>query len=287
MLALAALATISVASSSFAHDGLQRKDEGIANETPEQLKGVGIDEHIGQNVDLDLKFKDETGALVPLRNFVGQNGQAAFLSLAYYSCPSLCSFHLNGLKDAFKEIKKPLGSEFQAIVVSIEPKETPELASQKKENYIRAYGRPEGAKGWHFLTGDQASIAALAKQVGFNYRWDEDQKQWAHASAAAVLTPTGEISRYLYGIVFDPKTVRLSAIEAADGKTGTAMDRLILYCFHYNAKSSKYSLMLSNIMSGGGALILVIMAIFLAPFWIRNFRHKTHQKSRAKTQGES
>lgn len=273
------VATFLIASASFANDGLQSKEAGLPNETPEQLKGVGIDEHIGQNVDLDLKFKDETGKLISLRSLVGQNGQAALLSLAYYSCPSLCSFHLNGLKDAFKEIKLPLGSEFQAIVVSIEPKETPELAAEKKANYIMAYGRPEGAKGWHFLTGDQANIAALAKQVGFNYRWDEEQKQWAHASAAAVLTPTGEISRYLYGIVFDPKTVRLSAIEAADGKTGTAMDRLILYCFHYNAKSSKYSLMLSNIMSGGGVLILLIMAVFMLPFWIRNFRKKSQGES--------
>lgn len=278
-LALMTVATFLIASASFANDGLQSKEAGLPNETPEQLKGVGIDEHIGQNVDLDLKFKDETGKLISLRSLVGQNGQAALLSLAYYSCPSLCSFHLNGLKDAFKEIKLPLGSEFQAIVVSIEPKETPELAAEKKANYIMAYGRPEGAKGWHFLTGDQANIAALAKQVGFNYRWDEEQKQWAHASAAAVLTPTGEISRYLYGIVFDPKTVRLSAIEAADGKTGTAMDRLILYCFHYNAKSSKYSLMLSNIMSGGGVLILLIMAVFMLPFWIRNFRKKSQGES--------
>jgi protein SCO1/2 len=255
------------APSAFAHDQFD-KELGIPNETPKELIDVGIDEKIGQNVDLDLKFKDEDGKPVSLRQLVGKNGQAAILSLAYYSCPSLCSFHLNGLKDAFKGIKKPLGSEFQAIVVSIEPKETPELAAAKKRNYIKAYGRPEGADGWHFLTGDQASITALAKQVGFKFHWDEKQKQWAHASAAAVLTPTGEISRYLYGIVFDPKTVRLSAIEAADGKTGTIVDRVILYCFHYNASSSKYSPMLSNIMAGGGVLMLIVMAIFIAPFWI-------------------
>lgn len=256
--------------------------EGIINETPKELEGVGIVEHMGDNVDLNLEFKDETGAPVKLRQFVGKNGQAALLSLAYYSCPSLCSFHLNGLKDAFKQIKKPLGSEFQAIVVSIEPKETPLLAAAKKATYIKAYGRPDGAEGWHFLTGDQESIAKLAKQVGFQYRWDAEQKQWAHASAAAVLSPTGMISRYLYGIVFDPKTVRLSAIEAADGKTGTMMDRVILYCFHYNASSSKYSLMVSNIMTGGGALILIVMAIFLAPFWIRNMRQAKSSQGESK-----
>ena len=264
----------------FAHDQFDKDlgGGGAINETPKELEGVGIDEHIGQNVDLDLKFKDEEGRDVTLRQLVGFKGQAALLSLAYYSCPSLCSFHLNGLKDAFKGIKKPLGSEFQAIVVSIEPKETPALAAAKKRNYIKAYGRPEGAEGWHFLTGDAASIATLAKQVGFKYRWDETQKQWAHASAAAVLTPTGEISRYLYGIVFDPKTVRLSAIEAADGKTGSVLDRVILYCFHYNASSSKYSPMLSNIMAGGGAVMIIIMMIFIAPFWFGNKR---------KSQGES
>lgn len=265
------------AQAAFAHDQFNQ-EQGFLNETPKELEDVGIDEKIGQNVDLDLKFKDEEGKTVSLRELVGKNGQAAILSLAYYSCPSLCNFHLNGLKDAFKQIKKPLGSEFQAIVVSIEPKETPELAAAKKRNYIKAYGRPEGAAGWHFLTGDQAAITALSKQVGFKFRWDEKQKQWAHASAAAVLTPTGEISRYLYGIVFDPKTVRLSAIEAADGKTGSVLDRVILYCFHYNASSSKYSPMLSNIMAGGGAIMVIVMAIFIAPFWIGNKR---------KSQGES
>jgi protein SCO1/2 len=282
-LALATLtALLTGAPSAFAHDQFD-KEQGIINETPKELQDVGIDEHIGQNVDLDLKFKDEDGKPVTLRQIVGKDGQAAILSLAYYSCPSLCSFHLNGLKDAFKQIKKPLGSEFQAIVVSIEPKETPELAAAKKRNYIKAYGRPEGAAGWHFLTGDQAAIATLAKQVGFKFRWDEQQKQWAHASAAAVLTPTGEISRYLYGIVFDPKTVRLSAIEAADGKTGSVLDRVILYCFHYNASSSKYSPMLSNIMAGGGAIMIIVMLIFLAPFWLG----KKRQEERPRSQGES
>jgi protein SCO1/2 len=274
----AMLVSVLFATSAVAYDMSARELPASINEVPKQLEGVGITEHLGQPIDLDLKFKDETGKTVSLRNFVGKDGQAALLSLAYYSCPSLCSFHLNGLKDAFKEIKKPLGSEFQAIVVSIEPKETPLLAAAKKANYIKAYGRPEGALGWHFLTGDAENIAKLAKQVGFNYHWDDEQKQWAHASAAVVLTPTGDISRYLYGIVFDPKTVRLSMIEAADGKTGTVMDRVILYCFHYNKSSSKYSLMVSNIMTGGGAAILLIMAIFLAPFWIRNWR---------KSQGES
>ncbi len=276
------LALSSAPESAFANGGQFENTGGSLNETPKELQDVGIDEKIGQNVDLDLKFKDEEGKTISLRQLVGKNGQSAILSLAYYSCSSLCNFHLNGLKDAFKGIEKPLGSEFQAIVVSIEPKETPELAAAKKRNYIKAYGRPEGAAGWHFLTGDQASITALAKQIGFKYHWEEKQQQYAHSSAAAVLTPTGEISRYLYGIVFDPKVVRLSAIEAADGKTGSILDRVILYCFHYEASSSKYSPMLSNIMAGGGAIMLIVMAIFVAPFWIGN-----RKSSGRKSQGES
>lgn len=244
-------------------------NEGFANETPKELAGVGIDEHLGEKVDLDLAFKNENGESVTLRSYM-KDGKPVLLSLAYFSCPSLCNFHLNGLLDAFKKIPAPLGQEFHAVVVSIEPKETPQLARDKKATYLKSYGRPEGEKGWHFLTGDAASITKLAKQVGFNYRWDEEQQQYAHASAATVLTPEGTISRYLYGIIFDPKTVRLSMIEASDGKVGTVMDRLVLYCFHFDSKASKYSLAAFNVMRAGGVAIIVILAIFLAPFWFRS-----------------
>ncbi|MEK7355478.1 MAG: SCO family protein [Bdellovibrionota bacterium] len=253
----------------FARGEFDMKGEGLANVTPPQLEGIGIDEHLGETIDLDLVFKNENGESVTLRSFM-KEGKPVLLSMAYYACPSLCNYHLNGLLDAFKDIPQPLGKEFHSVVVSIEPKETPELARTKKATYMKSYGRPEGEKGWHFLTGDAASIAKLAKQVGFNYRWDEEQNQYAHASAATVLTPSGKISRYLYGILFDPKTVRLSMVEASEGKVGSIVDRMILYCFHFDSKASKYSLAAFNVMRAGAIAILVILGIFLAPFWFRS-----------------
>lgn len=268
-----------VATPAWARD-VGSPEAGIENETPQQLEGVGITEHLGDHVNLDLNFRNEQGEVVPLRTYF-KDHKPVLLTMAYYSCPSLCNFHLNGLNDAFKKMSSPIGSEFNVVVVSIEPKETPELASAKKASYIKAYGRPEGAAGWHFLVGDEPQIRELAKQVGFGYRWDEEQKQWAHAAAAYVLTPEGRISRYLYGIDFDPKTVRLSLVEASNGRIGTLVDKLILYCFHFDPKASKYTLYAFNVMRSGSVLVVIVLAIFLAPFWFRNRREEKRVQGEA------
>lgn len=278
-IALAAVALVASATPALARE-VPIKKEGFANETPDQLKDVGIEEKLGSNVDLDLPLKNEKGETVTLRKYMA-DGKPVLLSLAYYSCPSLCNFHLNGLLDAFKGLEKPLGEEFNAVVVSIEPKETPALAAKKKSTYIEEYGRPEGANGWHFLVADQATIDALAKSVGFKYKWDEEQKQWAHTAAAFVLTPAGKISRYLYGIVFDPKTVRLSMIEASEGKVGTIVDKLVLFCFHFDPKTSKYSVAAFNVMRGGAIAIVLVLTAFVAPFWFRS------RKDSSKGEGEA
>jgi len=262
-------ASIAVPGVSFAVEGYDGYSRGSDIETPASLKEVGIEEHLGDQVDLDLVFTNEAGEQVRLGSFF--NGKKpVLLSLIYYSCPGLCNFHLNGLNDAFKEMKEPLGSEFDHILVSIDPSEGHELAAEKKVNYMEAYGRPEGAKGWHFLTGDEANIKKLAEQVGFKYRWDENEKQWAHAAAAIVLTPEGKISRYLYGIVFDPKVVRLSLVEASNGKIGTVVDKLILFCFHFDPRASKYTFYAFNVMRAGAGLIVVVLAAALIPFWLRS-----------------
>lgn len=251
-----------------AHGELDPRSSGFENATPNDLADVGIDDHLGNKIDLDLTFKNEDGETVALSSFV-RDRKPVLLSLAYFSCPSLCNFHLNGLNDAFKQIKEPLGSQFEVVVVSIEPKETPALAKQKRSAYAEAYGRPEGLTGWHFLTGSEANIHQLAKQVGFRYHWDEKEKQWAHASAAYAVTPDGRLSRYFYGITFDPKFLRLSMIEASNGFIGTIVDKLTLFCFHFDAKENKYTLAAFNIMRAGGGLTVLVMAAFLVPFWVR------------------
>jgi protein SCO1/2 len=245
---------------------------GMENETPKQLDNVGFDEHLGNKIDLDLPFTDQDGKAVTLRDYV-KNGKPLLLSLAYYTCPSLCNFHLNGLLDAFKQMPKPLGSEFNAVAVSIEPKDTPEIARKKLNTYLKSYDRPEGNNGWNFLVGKTENINTLAKEVGFKYHWDEEQKQWAHASAAYVITPDGRISRYLYGIVFDPKTIRLSMIEASNGQIGTIVDRLVLFCFHFDPKTSKYSIYVMNVMRGAAVLILLLLGGFIGSNWFKGSRN--------------
>ena len=254
---------------SFAVDNFNGDAESIANETPHEIDGVGVDAKLGGQIDLDLKFTNEQGELVPLSTYT-KDGQAMLLSLAYFSCPSLCNFHLNGLNDAFKKMPATLGKEFQVVVVSIDPKETPALASKKRDAYIEAYGRPEGVKGWHFLVGTAANVKKLTEEAGFKYKWDPKSNQWAHASAALILTPAGRISRYFYGITFNPKDLRLSLIEASNGNIGTIVDRLVLFCFHFDPKASKYTIAAFNVMRAGGGLAVVILAAFLVPVWIRS-----------------
>jgi protein SCO1/2 len=264
-------AVVIVPQAVFARD-FAKPQAGVSNERPKEYEGIGIEEKLGGEVPLDLQFKDEEGRLVSLRSFAS-SGKPILLSLAYYSCPNLCTLHLNGLGGALKTLKEPVGKEFNFVVVSIDPRETPALAHAKKENYLRAYGHGKDvADGWHFLVGDEASVRQLADAVGFKYRWDEDEKQYAHASAAFVVTPEGRISRYFQGIEFDPRALRLSLIEASSGKIGTLVDKVILFCFHFDPKASKYTLYASNLMRAAGALAAAAMAAFLVSFWWRSKR---------------
>ena len=259
-----------------AHDGIKPR-EGHPNEVPPQLADVSITPHLGEKIDLDAKFTDQSGKEVTLRDYT-KDGKPILLSLAYYSCPSLCNFHLNGLNDAFKQMKAPLGKEFNLVVVSFDPKEGPAVANAKRDSYIKEYGRPEGAEGWHFLTDSKGDgSAALAKTLGFTYRWDAEQKQYAHASAAYAIAPDGTITRYLFGIVFDPKTVRLSMLEASKGQVGTVIDKLILYCFHYDPKANQYTLAAFNMMRAGGVLIMLVLGAFIVPFGIRARKEIGHK----------
>lgn len=249
-----------------AYDG---KPQSIAaKETPKELEGVGIDEKLGTYLDPNIKFKNEKGEEVTLGSFF-DGKTPTIISPVYYACPGLCNFHLNGLIDGLKEMKWNVGDKFKIVAVSFDAKETPDLASQKKASYMKVYSRPGTENGWHFLTGSQESIDQLTKAIGFKFRWNAQANEWAHASAAVVASPKGEITRYLPGIMFEGQDIKLALNESAEGKIGSLAESLILYCFQYDRHENKYSLAAFRLVQLGGVLVMLIMAIWLGPVWYR------------------
>lgn len=231
---------------------------------PGELEGVGVVEKLGGAVDLNLTFVAENGYPVALKQFFHQE-RPVILNLVYYSCPMLCNLILNGQASALRQIPWTPGEEFEVVTVSIDPAETFALAKQKKQVYLAAYDRP--APGWHFLADHQGNARRLAGQVGFHYRWDDRTKQFAHASVIMILTPDGKVSRYLYGIQFRPRDLRLALAEAAQSKFGLSVDRLLLFCFHYDPSQRSYVLFASNLMRAGGVLIVVILGLLMWRLW--------------------
>jgi protein SCO1/2 len=209
-----------------------------AAEAPRILRDVGFDQHLGDTVPLDAVFRDESGRAVKLGDYFGR--RPVVLSLAYYDCPMLCTVTLNGLASALDVLAFEPGRDFEVVTVSFEPKETPELAAAKKAAYLRRYQRPGAAAAWHFLTGDAAQIRRLTGAVGFRYAWDERTKQYAHASGIMVLTADGRLARYLYGVEYAPKDLRFAIVEASQGRILSPVDRLLLYCYHYDPELGRY-----------------------------------------------
>jgi protein SCO1/2 len=244
-----------------------------ADQLPQELEGVGITEHLEGQVPLNLEFVDETGRKVRLSDyFDGQ--RPVILTLNYYRCPMLCTLQLNGLIAGLQEMSWLPGQQFEIVTVSIDPAETPSLAAAKKQSYMTDYGRPSAAAGWHFLTGKQKAIKTLADEVGFGYRWNPERKQWMHAAALFVCTPDGKLSRYLYGVQYDPDTLRLSLVEASAGKAGSSLDRVILYCYQYDPSAGKYGLVSLNVVRVGGVLTLLALGLLLMPLWLRETRRR-------------
>jgi protein SCO1/2 len=232
---------------------------------PDLLKDVGIDQKLNQQVPLDLTFRDETGKTVQLSRYFGQ--KPVLLSLVYFNCPMLCTQVLNGMEASMKGLPMDAGNEFNAISVSIDPSDKPVLAAVKQQMYVGMYGRPNGAQGWHFLTGDEDQIKKLAEAVGFRYAYDPDSKQFAHASAIMVLTPDGKLSKYFYGIQYSPRDLRLGLVEASARKIGTPVDSMLLFCYHYDPHTGKYGLLISRLIQIGGLLtVLGIGATMLILF---------------------
>lgn len=236
---------------------------------PDLLKDVGIDQKLNDSIPLGLTFRDEEGKPVELRQFFGHG--PVILTLVYYNCPMLCTQVLNALNRSLKEISLDVGKQFTVITLSIDPTERPVLAAAKHELYTGTYGRPGGAEGWHFLTGDEANIKPLAAAVGFRYAYDPDSHQFAHASGIFVLTPEGKLSRYFYGIQYPPRDLRLGLVEASAGKIGSPVDQLLLFCYHYDPHTGKYGLLISRIVRAAG--LLTVLAIAFLVLILRRGEH--------------
>ena len=245
-----------------------------ANARPPYLTNVGIEQHLDAQVPADLSFTDDTGRAVKLGDYYGK--KPLILELVYYNCPMLCGENLAGLTGSMKMIKFDVGKEFEVLTVSFNPQETTQLAAEKKKDYVKRYGRPNAAAGWHFLTGPADSINALTKAVGFQYQYDAAKNQYAHATAIMVLTPQGRISRYFYGVDFPPKDLRMGLVEASEGKIGNAVDQVLLYCYHYDPAAGKYGAVVSNMLKIGGALTILCIGA-LVFFLLKLERGAPHQ----------
>ena len=252
--------------------GLAPDMVAAASEKPGLLAKIGLDQKIGQTIPLDLPFVDDAGQAVTLGKYFGGK-RPVVLALVYYECPMLCTQVLNGLVTSVGVLNFQVGREFDVVAVSFNPKEGPGLAAQKKAAYVERYGRPDSADGWHFLTGTQASIDALTKAVGFRYAYDEKLDQYAHPAAITVLTSEGRVSRYLFGIEFAPRDLRLALVEAADHKIGTTLDQALLFCYHYDPETGKYGFVVMNIVR----LAAILTVVALGAFILLNLRRDRRQ----------
>ncbi len=236
--------------------------EGAASPTEAMTEGVDIEEHLNAQLPLDAKFRDHDGRDVVLGDLF-EDGKPVILTLNYSDCPMLCSLQLDGLVEALQEVDLDLGKDYRIVTVSIDPKESPTTARQTMQKYVAAYGK--ATDGWRFLVGRKGDIDRVAETTGFGYRYVPATGEYAHAAVAMVCMPDGRISRYLYGVRLDPKTVRLSLVEASAGKVGNTIDRFILMCFQYDPESGSYAFFARNLMKVGGALTVLVLgaAIFM------------------------
>ena len=243
---------------------------------PKELEGVGITEHLDATVPKDLSFVDSEGHEVSLGQFF-DGRRPVVLTMNYSNCPMLCGLQLNGLFKGLGAMDWTFGQQFDMVTVSLDPLETPQRATQTKDKYLKAYGRPGAGAGWHWLVGREENIRKLADTVGFGYAYIPESKQYAHAAGLMICTPEGHVSRYLYGIDYDPQTLRLSLVEAADGRIGSSLDQVLLYCFHYDAQSGRYGPKAMVLMRIGAALTLFGLGTVLGFFWRRDARRNRVQ----------
>jgi len=242
--------------------GGYKPEPGMASSAlPQALREIGFDQNLDQLVPLDTSFRDETGAVVRLGDYFGS--RPVVLVFAYYDCPMLCTMVINGLASALDVLSLEPGKDFEIVTVSFNPRDTPAAAAAKKAGYIQRYKRPGAAGSWHFLTGDQPSIDRLTRAAGFRYAWDAETKQFAHPSGVIVLTPEGRLARYLFGIEYGPRDLRFALVEASAGRVGSAVDTLLLYCYHYDPINGRYGLVIMRLIRLAGAATVLALGTFI------------------------
>jgi protein SCO1/2 len=243
-----------------------------ANTLPKALEGVGIEQRLNESLPLDTEFVDEGGATVRLGDYFG--AKPVILALVYYECPMLCTLELNGLLRTLRAVPLDLGADFEVVTISFDPGETPELARKKKREYAAQYGRPGAEQAWHFLTGSQDSIEKVTRAVGFQYKYDPATDLFSHASAIMVLTPAGKLSKYFYGIEYSARDLRWGLLEASEGKIGSPVDAVLLYCFHYDPETGKYGVAIMNVLRLAGGATVLLLGGFIALMLRRDRRRR-------------
>lgn len=263
------------------------KEMGQANSSPTVLNGVGIAQHLNGQVPLNLTFTDDAGKQVELGDYFGK--RPAILALVYFQCPMLCSEELNGLTSALQMVNFVPGKDFDVVVVSIDPSEGADLAAAKKRSYLKRYGHPETADGWHFLTGTQPNIDSLAKAVGFGYVRipgpDGKLTQFAHASSIQIVTPEGKLAQYYMGVEYSPKDLLLGLNEASSNRIGSPVDNILTYCYHYDPQTNTHSLIVARVVQLGGFITVVLLGGFMVVMLRRDYRQAHPSAKEPKVNG--
>jgi protein SCO1/2 len=246
----------------------------VSDKPPSILNKVGIAQRLNEQLPLSLTFTDDAGKQVQLASYFGK--KPAILALVYYQCPMLCSEELNGLTSALQMVSFVPGKDFSVIVISIDPTEGTDLAATKKRGYLKRYGHPETAAGWHFMTGSQDNIDAITKAVGFGYVKipgpDGKLTQFAHASAIQIVTPEGKLAQYYMGVEYSPKDLRLGLVEASANRIGSPVDNILTYCYHYDPKTNKHSLIVARVVQLGGLITVLLLGGFMLVMFRRDAR---------------
>jgi protein SCO1 len=239
-----------------------KMEPGVPSSTlPKPLREIGFDQNLDQSIPLEIPFTDESGASVRLGQYFGR--RPVVMVFAYYECPMLCTMVVNGLASALGVISLTPGADFEVVVVSFDPRDTPAAASAKKTIYLERYQKAGADRGSHFLTGQRESIDRLTKAAGFRYVWDEQTKQFAHPSGIIVLTPDGRLARYLFGIEYGPRDLRFGIVEASSGKVGNPADALLLYCFHYDPMTGRYGFVIMRALRLAGIATVLALGAFI------------------------